>query len=59
VRNKEKAWFFMNRHSIDRQWHRVRAGLNAQYESFCRALAWDWLAKLRLRDHYPAGKRRS
>ena len=49
----------MNWHSIDRQWHRVRAGLNAQYEAFCRALAWDWLAKLRLRDHYPVGRRRS
>jgi hypothetical protein len=47
----------MNWYSIDGQWHRVRVGLNAQYEAFCRALEWDWLAKLRLRDHYPAGRR--
>jgi hypothetical protein len=47
----------MNWYSIDRQWHRVRVGLNAQYEAFCCALEWEWLAKLRLRDHYPAGGR--
>jgi hypothetical protein len=49
----------MNWHPIDRQLHRVRAGLNANYEAFCRALAWDWLAKLRLKDHYPTGRRPS
>ena len=47
----------MNWYSIDGQWQRARVGLNAQYEAFCRALEWDWLAKLRLRDHYPAERR--
>jgi hypothetical protein len=47
----------MNWNPIDKPWHRLIAGLNSKYETFCRALAWDWLAKLRLKDHY-AEKRR-
>lgn len=42
----------MKWNAIDDRWHRLIAGLDAKYEAFCRGLAWDWLAKLRLKDHY-------
>jgi hypothetical protein len=42
----------MNWNRIERPWHRVRVGLKSTYEAVYGALSLDWLAKLRLRDHY-------
>jgi hypothetical protein len=41
---------------IDKKWHRVRTALRSMVESLYRALSWEWLAKLRLKDHYAERK---
>ena len=42
----------MNWNQMKSQWPRVRAQLKSQVERLYGALKDDWLAKLRLRDHY-------
>jgi len=42
----------VNRNPIDTKWHRVRTRLRSMVETLYRALSGEWLAKLRLKNHY-------
>jgi hypothetical protein len=49
----------MNWNPIDKKWHRVRTRLRSMVEAMYRALSGEWLAQLRLKDHYAEKRRRS
>jgi len=42
----------MNWNPIDKKWHPVRTRLRSMVETLYRFLSGEWLATLRLKDHY-------